>query len=140
MIKQYQIPSSIILLIFAIFVLITQNPLLLGRPDDILMPVKAKRHGETLIVALSRPVDSSQIQVFFIGDDDHEQKSVEPSIGTRHALKRYDQFALLILYKLLLGKYWTKYYCSCHSLIRGVLMQSCSTGAKNFTKCVFYHV
>lgn len=53
---------------------------LLGRPDDILMPVKAKRHGETLIVAFSRPVDSSQIQVFFIGDDDHEQKSVEPSI------------------------------------------------------------
>ena len=27
-----------------------------------------------------------------------------------------------------------------HSLIRGVLTQSCSTGAKNFTKCVFYHV
>ena len=27
-----------------------------------------------------------------------------------------------------------------HSLIRGVLRQSCSTGAKNFTKCVFYHV
>ena len=27
-----------------------------------------------------------------------------------------------------------------HSLIRGVLIQSCSTGAKNFTKCVFYHV
>ena len=43
------------------------------------MPVKAKRHGETIIVAFSRPVTSSQIQVFFIGDD-HEQKSVEPSI------------------------------------------------------------
>ena len=27
-----------------------------------------------------------------------------------------------------------------HSLIRGVLIQSCSAGAKNFTKCVFYHV
>ena len=27
-----------------------------------------------------------------------------------------------------------------HSLIRGVRIQSCSTGAKNFTKCVFYHV
>ena len=27
-----------------------------------------------------------------------------------------------------------------HSLIRGVLIQSCSSGAKNFTKCVFYHV
>lgn len=53
---------------------------LLGRPDDSLMPVKAKRHGETIIVAFSRPVDSSQIQVFFIGDDDHEQKSVESSI------------------------------------------------------------
>ena len=52
---------------------------MLGRPDDSLMPVKAKRHGETIIVAFSRPVNSSQIQVFFIGDD-HEQKSVEPSI------------------------------------------------------------
>ena len=29
---------------------------------------------------------------------------------------------------------------SVHSLIRGVLIQSCSAGAKNFTKCVFYHV
>ena len=27
-----------------------------------------------------------------------------------------------------------------HSLIRGILTQSCSAGAKNFTKCVFYHV
>ena len=27
-----------------------------------------------------------------------------------------------------------------HSWIRGVLIQSCSAGAKNFTKCVFYHV
>ena len=27
-----------------------------------------------------------------------------------------------------------------HSLIRGVLRQTCSTGAKNFTKWVFYHV
>ena len=27
-----------------------------------------------------------------------------------------------------------------HSLIRGVLIQSCSAGAKIFTKCVFYHV
>ena len=27
-----------------------------------------------------------------------------------------------------------------HSLIRGVPIQSCSAGAKNFTKCVFYHV
>ena len=27
-----------------------------------------------------------------------------------------------------------------HSLIRGVLTQSCSSGAKNFTKCVLYHV
>ena len=27
-----------------------------------------------------------------------------------------------------------------HSLIRGVLIQSCSTGAKNFTKYVFFHV
>ena len=27
-----------------------------------------------------------------------------------------------------------------HSLIRGVLIQSCSAGAKNLTKCVFYHV
>ena len=27
-----------------------------------------------------------------------------------------------------------------HSLIRGILTQSCSTGAENFTKCVFYHV
>ena len=27
-----------------------------------------------------------------------------------------------------------------HSLIRGVLIQSCSARAKNFTKCVFYHV
>ena len=26
------------------------------------------------------------------------------------------------------------------SLIRGVLIQSCSAGVKNFTKCVFYHV
>ena len=26
-----------------------------------------------------------------------------------------------------------------HSLIRGVLIQSCSTGAKNFTNYVFYH-
>ena len=26
-----------------------------------------------------------------------------------------------------------------HSLIRGILTQSCSAGAKNFTKCVFYH-
>ena len=48
------------------------------------MPVKAKRHGETIIVAFSRPVNSSQIQVFFIGDD-HEQKSVEPSIVWRSA-------------------------------------------------------
>ena len=82
---------SIVLLVFAIFVfLITQNnPLfVIGRPDDILMPVKAKRHGETIIVAFSRPVDSSQIQVFFIGDDDHEPKSVESSIGMRHAFKK----------------------------------------------------
>ena len=27
-----------------------------------------------------------------------------------------------------------------HSMIRGILTQSCSTGAKNFSKCVFYHV
>ena len=27
-----------------------------------------------------------------------------------------------------------------HSLIRGFLTQSCSAGAKNFTKWVFYHV
>ena len=27
-----------------------------------------------------------------------------------------------------------------HSLIRGILTQSCSAGAKNFTKCAFYHV
>ena len=27
-----------------------------------------------------------------------------------------------------------------HSLILGVLIQSRSAGAKNFTKCVFYHV
>ena len=27
-----------------------------------------------------------------------------------------------------------------HSLIRGILTQSCSAGVKNFTKCVFYHV
>ena len=27
-----------------------------------------------------------------------------------------------------------------HSLIRGILTQSCSARAKNFTKCVFYHV
>ena len=27
-----------------------------------------------------------------------------------------------------------------HSLIRGILTQSFSSGAKNFTKCVFYHV
>ena len=27
-----------------------------------------------------------------------------------------------------------------HSLIRGILTQSCSAGAKNITKCVFYHV
>ena len=27
-----------------------------------------------------------------------------------------------------------------HSLIRGVLIQSFSSGAKNYTKCVFYHV
>ena len=27
-----------------------------------------------------------------------------------------------------------------HSLIRGVLIQSCSAGAKHFTKCVFYYV
>ena len=27
-----------------------------------------------------------------------------------------------------------------HSLIRGVLMQSCPAGAKNFTNYVFYHV
>ena len=27
----------------------------------------------------------------------------------------------------------------CHSLIRGVLMQSFSAGAKNFTNCVFCH-
>ena len=27
-----------------------------------------------------------------------------------------------------------------HSLIKGVLMQSCSTGAKNFTNYVFCHV
>ena len=27
-----------------------------------------------------------------------------------------------------------------HSLIRGVLIQSCSTGAQNFTKYVFFHV
>ena len=27
-----------------------------------------------------------------------------------------------------------------HSLIRGILTQSCSAGAKNFTKCVFNHV
>ena len=27
-----------------------------------------------------------------------------------------------------------------HSLIRGILTQSCSAGAKNFTNCVFYHV
>ena len=26
-----------------------------------------------------------------------------------------------------------------HSLIRGVLIQSCSTGAKNFTNYVFFH-
>ena len=26
-----------------------------------------------------------------------------------------------------------------HSLIRGILTQSCSAGAKNFTKCIFYH-
>ena len=72
---------------------------MLGRPDDSLMPVKAKRHGETIIVAFSRPVDSSQIQVFFIGDDDHEPKSVESSIGMRHAFKN-DQFSLEILYIL----------------------------------------
>ena len=29
---------------------------------------------------------------------------------------------------------------SCHSLIRGVLIQSCPTGAKNFTNYVFCHV
>ena len=67
---------------------------MLGRPDDSLMPVKAKRHGETIIVAFSRPVDSSQIQVFFIGDDDHEQKSVESSIGMRHAFKKWSVFSL----------------------------------------------
>ena len=27
-----------------------------------------------------------------------------------------------------------------HSLIRGILTQSCSSGAKHFTNCVFYHV
>ena len=37
------------------------------------------------------------------------------------------------------------YYCIVililiHSLIRGVLTQSCSAEAKNFTKCVFYLV
>ena len=34
----------------------------------------------------------------------------------------------------------SKYLAVLLSLIRGVLIQSCSTGAKNFTKCVFYHV
>merc|ERR1712051_298101 len=31
-------------------------------------------------------------------------------------------------------------FLSSHSLIREILTQSCSAGAKNFTKCVFYHV
>ena len=91
--NQYQIKvhikkTYIYNLCFSDLSLVTHNPLLLGRPDDSLMPVKAKRHGETIIVAFSRPVDSSQIQVFFIGDDDHEQKSVESSIGMRHAFKK----------------------------------------------------
>ena len=29
---------------------------------------------------------------------------------------------------------------NCHRLIRGVLIQSCSAGARNFTKHVFFHV
>ena len=40
----------------------------------------------------------------------------------------------------IMGPPESPYQGVCHSLIRGVLRQSCSTGAKNFTKCVFYHV
>ena len=32
------------------------------------------------------------------------------------------------------------YSTATHSLFRGFLIQSFSMGAKNFTKCVFYHV
>ena len=36
-------------------------------------------------------------------------------------------------------KYFHQFVEAIHSLIRGVLIQSCSAEAKNFTKCVFYH-
>ena len=50
--------------------------------------------------------------------------------------------------KYIFGSCWNELWNNCsimvmklpHSLIRGVLIQSCSAGAKNFTKCVFYHV
>ena len=48
-------------------------------------------------------------------------------IGKKHALKRLDQFIF-------------KSYVLAHSLIRGVLIQSCPARAKNFTNYVFCHV
>ena len=44
--------------------------------------------------------------------------------------KQYDQFALNI--SCFVG-------ITPHSMIRGVVIQSCSAGAKNFTKYVFFH-
>ena len=70
---------------------------------------------------------ASQINQLDISSDD---------IGKKHAFKKYDQFALNT------SCFWRNTGSNIilvHSLIRGVLIQSCPAGAKNFTNYVFCH-
>jgi geranylgeranyl transferase type-2 subunit alpha len=49
---------------------------LLGRPDDLLLPVMAKHDGDQLLVAFSRPVNCSQELKVFVNDDSIDQTTV----------------------------------------------------------------